>query len=127
MKGIGSESRRHQGSNCPHKAASFDKEHDGEAIDWSPASDCFAVPSRSHARNHSIRLDDTLYDTVPQLVDKKSWYRKVGSGVRHVGTNPGICWFHAIAYRYCNLRWWLPGDHVSICLAHLINGDIFWC
>ena len=129
MKGVGSESRQHQDSNCHHKAASFDKQQDGETIDWSPTSGRFAVPgqARSHARNHPIHLDDTLHDTVPKLVDEMPWYRKVESRVRHVGTNPGIAGLTQLLTGIVIYAGGCPGDHMDVSLAHLIKGDTFWC
>lgn len=42
---------------------------------------------------------------------------------RRVGTTGGLCWFHAIADRYCRVHRWMPGrTHLMI-----MEGSIFWC
>ena len=128
LKGVGSESRRPQGPNSPQKAISFDEEHNGEVIEWSPTSERTAVSGRFHTRNHSIHSDDTLHDIIPQLADKKPWYRKVGSAV--FATLERILVFAGFMQLLTGIVIYTGGcrgSHINICLAHLIKGGIFWC
>ena len=121
-------SRQRQGSRSPPKAVSFDEEQNTEIVEWSPASDGTAVSGRFHTRNHSIDSDDTLHDAVPQLSGKKPWYMTVGSAV--FATLERVLIFAGFVQSLTGIVVYTGGcrgDHVNICLAHLIKGGIFWC
>lgn len=121
-------SRRPQGSRSPPKAVSFDEEDNGETIEWSPTSDRTAVSGRFHTRNHSIHSDDTLHDAVLQMNVRKPWYRKLGTAT--FATLERILVFAGFVQLLTGIVVYTGGcrgDHINICLAHLIKGGIFWC
>ena len=121
-------SRHPRGSQSSPKSAGFDEELPGQTVDWSPASDRTAVSDHFHTRNHSIHSDDTLHDAVPQLNVHKPWYRKAGSAV--FATLERILVFAGFMQLLTGVVVYTGGcrgNHVNICLAHLIKGGIFWC
>ena len=124
LKGITSDSDPPRGSRPPSKVAGFDEEHSGETVEWSPSS----IPGRFHTRHYSIQSDDTLHDVVPQINTQKPWYRKVGTAV--FATSERIlvvAGFMQLLTGIVVYTGGCRGDHVNICLAHLIKGGIFWC
>ena len=112
----------------PGKVVSFDEEANGETIEWSPTSDRTAVPGRFHSRNHSIHSDDTLHDAIPHMNVQKPWYRKVGTAT--FATLERVLVFAGFIQLLTGIVIYTGGcrgDHINICLAHLIKGGIFWC
>jgi len=124
-------SRQPQGSRSPPKAVSFDEEFNAQTIEWSPqtpTSDRIAVSGRFHTRNDSVHSDDTLQDVVSQINEQKPWHRKVGSVV--FATLERVLVFAGFIQLLTGIVVYTGGcrgDHVNICLAHLIKGGIFWC
>ena len=123
-------SRQPQGSHSPPKAVGFDEEHKAEAIEWSPqtpTSDRTAISGRYHTRRHSVHSDDTLHDAVSQMNEQKPWYKKAGSAV--FATLERVLVFAGLLQVLTGIVVYTGGcrgDHVNICLAHLIKGGIFW-
>lgn len=125
-------SRKPQGSRSPHKAINFDdEEYSGQTIEWSPqtpTSDRTAVSGPFHTRHDSIHSDDTLHDIVSQMNERKPWYKKVGPAV--FSTLERILVFGGFIQLLTGVVVYTGGcrgDHVNVCLAHLIKGGIFWC
>lgn len=118
-----------RGSRSPPKAVSFDE----ETVEWSPqtpTSDRTAVSGRYryHARHNSVHSDDTLQDVVAQMNEQKPWYRKVGSAV--FATLERILVFAGFVQLLTGVVVYTGGcrgEHINVCLAHLIKGGIFWC
>jgi hypothetical protein len=137
LKGVATDSgqlrssRQPQGSHSPPKAVSFDEEYNAQAIEWppeTPTSDRTAVSGRYHTRQHSVHSDDTLHDIVSQMNEQKPWYKKAGSAVfaaleRFLVLAGLMQLLTGIVVYTGGCR----GDHVNICLAHLVKGGIFWC
>jgi hypothetical protein len=125
-------SRQPQGSRSPPKAVSFDDEkYNAQTIEWSPqtpTSDRTAVSGRFHTRHHSLHSDDTLQEVVSQMNEQKPWYKKVGSVI--FATLERVLVFAGFMQLLTGTVVYTGGcrgDHVNICLAHLIKGGIFWC
>lgn len=124
-------SRQPQGSHSLPKAVSFNEEYNAQVIESppeTPTSDRTVVSGRYHTRHHSVHSDDTLHDVVPQMNDPKPWYKKAGSVVfatlERVLVIAGLMQLLTGVVVYTG---GCRGDHVNICLAHLIKGGIFWC
>ena len=125
-------SRKPQGSRPPPKTANFDDdEYSGQTIEWSPrtpTSDRTAVSGPFHTRQHSIHSDDTLQDIVSQMNERKPWYKKAGSAVFSTLERVLVfAGFMQLLTGFVVYTGGCRGDHVNICLAHLIKGGIFWC
>ena len=121
-------SQQPRDSRSPPKPVGFDEDPNAETVEWSPASDTTAVPIRFHTSHHSISSDDTLHDIIPPSNSKKTWYRKVGSAV--FATLERVLVFAGFLQLLTGIVVYTGGcrgDHVNICLAHLIKGGIFWC
>ena len=126
-------SRQPQVSRSPPKAVGFDEEYDTQTIEWTlqtPASDRTAVSDRYryHARRSSVHSDETLQDVVSQMNEWGPWYKKVGSAV--FATCERILVFAGFVQLLTGVVVYTGGcrgDHINICLAHLIKGGIFWC
>lgn len=121
-------SQHSRGSRSPPKAVGIDEDANAQTIEWSSASDRTAVHGRFHARNYSIHSDDTLHDAVPHLNDRRPWYRKVGSAT--FATMERLLVFAGFVQLLTGIVVYTGGcrgDHINVCLAHLIKGGIFWC
>ena len=121
-------SEQPRGSHSPPQADGFDEEYNGQTVEWSPTSERTAVSGRYHTRNHSVHSDDTLHDVLSQMNDQKPWYRKAGSAV--FATLERVLVFAGLMQLLTGIVIYTGGcrgDHVNVCLAHLIKGGIFWC
>lgn len=124
-------SQQPQGSRSPPKPASFDEEDNIQTIEWfpqTPTSDRTAVSGRFRTRNDSVHSDDTLQDVVSQMNEQKPWHSKVGSVV--FATLERVLVFAGFVQLLSGIVVYTGGcrgDHINICLAHLIKGGIFWC
>ena len=124
-------SRLSHGLHSSPKTVSFDDEYNAQTIEWfphTPASDRTAVSGRFHTRRHSVHSDDTLQDAVSQMNEQKPWYKKVGFAVfATLERVLVIAGFMQLLTGIVVYTGGCRGDHVNICLAHLIKGGIFWC
>ena len=124
-------SRQPHGSHSPPKAVNFDEEYSAQTIEWlphTPVSDRTAVSGRYHARHHSVHSDDTLQDAVSQMNEQKPWYKWVGFAI--FATLERVLVFAGFMQLLTGVVVYTGGcrgDHVNVCLAHLIKGGIFWC
>jgi len=124
-------SRRPRGSHSSPKTVSFDEEYNAQAIEWSPqtpTSDRTTISGRYHTRNNSVHSDDTLHDVDSPMDEQKPWYKKAGSVV--FATLERVLVFAGLVQLLTGVVVYTGGcrgDHINICLAHLIKGGIFWC